>query len=99
MIKNMMNNPAQMGMGESDPNSVNDALQANQNQGGTNRVLSGMPQKRQGFQTDRNFAQFQDISGASTLPINPVYSSTAKYNQLGRTTEVDPSTGQPIQMS
>tara|TARA_Y100000389_G_C17406174_1_gene488190 strand:- start:339 stop:638 length:300 start_codon:yes stop_codon:yes gene_type:complete len=99
MIKNMMNNRAQMGMGELDPNSVNDALQANQNQGGTNRILSGMPQKRQGFQTDRNFAQFQNISGASTLPINPVYSETAKFNQLGGTSEVDPSNGQNIQMT
>ena len=99
MIKNMMNNRAQMGMGELDPNSVNDALQANQNQGGTNRILSGMPQKRQGFQTDRNFAQFQNISGASTLPINPVYSETAKFNQLGGTSEVDTSNGQNIQMT
>ena len=83
MIKNMMNNRAQMTMGDTDPNSVNDALQVNQNQGGT----------------DRNFTQFQNISGAGTLPINPVYSETAKYNQLGETSEVDPSNGQNIQMT
>lgn len=99
MIKNMMNNRAQMMTGEPDPSSANDALQTNQNQGGTNRILSGMPQNKQDFQTNRNFAQFQDISGANTLPINPVYSETAKFNQLGGTSEVDPSNGQNIQMT
>lgn len=64
-----------------------------------NKILSGMPQSQQDPQTQRNFTQFQDISGAGTLPMNPVYASTAKFNQLGGTTEVDPSTGQPIQMS
>ena len=45
------------------------------------------------------FQQYQSIAGSNTLPMNPVYSDTAKFNQLGGTTEVDPSTGQSIQMS
>ena len=64
-----------------------------------NKILSGMPQAQQDPQTQRNFSQFQNISGAGTLPVNPVYSQTAKFNQLGGTTEIDPTTGQPIQMT
>jgi len=64
-----------------------------------NKILSGMPQAQQDPQTQRNFQQYQDISGAGTLPMNPVYSQSAKFNQLGTTTETDPTTGQPIQMS
>ena len=63
-----------------------------------NKILSGMPQTQQDSQTQRNFAQFQDISGAGTLPMNPVYSQTAKFNQLGTTNQVDPTTGQPLTM-
>jgi len=63
-----------------------------------NKILSGMPQTQQDPQTQRNFAQFQDISGAGTLPMNPVYSQTAKFNQLGTTSQVDPTTGQSITM-
>jgi len=64
-----------------------------------NKILSGVPQAAQDPQMNRTFQQYQDISGAGTLPMNPVYSTTAKFNQLGGTTEIDPSTGQPIQMS
>jgi len=63
-----------------------------------NKILSGMPQTQQDPQTQRNFTQFQDISGAGTLPMNPVYASTAKVNQLGNTTQVDPATGQSLTM-
>jgi hypothetical protein len=54
-----------------------------------NKILSGMPQAQQDPQMNRTFQQYQDISGAGTLPMNPVYSATAKFNQLGGTTEVD----------
>ena len=64
-----------------------------------NRILSAQPQPVQDNQTQRNFAQFQNISGAGTLPVNPVYSQTAKFNQLGGTSEIDPTTGQPIEMT
>jgi len=64
-----------------------------------NRILSGQPQNVQDGQSQRNFQQFQNISGAGTLPVNPVYSQTAKFNQLGGTNEIDPTTGQPIQMT
>ncbi len=62
------------------------------------KILSGMPLAQQNPQTQRNFTQFQDISGAGTLPMNPVYASTAKVNQLGNTTQVDPATGQSLTM-
>ena len=64
-----------------------------------NRILSSMPQTVQDPQSNRMFQQYQSIAGSNTLPMNPVYSDTAKFNQLGGTTEVDPSTGQSIQMS
>jgi len=64
-----------------------------------NKILSGMPQSAQDPQMNRTFQQYQDISGSGTLPMNPVYSDTAKFNQQGGTTEIDPTTGQPIQMT
>ena len=63
-----------------------------------NKILSGMPQAQQDPQTQRNFQQFQNISGSGTLPSNPVYAQTAKVNQLGNTTQVDPASGQPLTM-
>jgi len=64
-----------------------------------NKILSGMPQTVQDPQSNRMFQQYQNIAGSGTLPMNPVYSDTAKFNQLGGTTEIDPSTGQSTQMS